>query len=108
MKNGIYKVIFDSNVNRNGNCDGIVTVRDDRLNGGDYVCYYQGVFDGNKISLKVVRHNPNDTTVFNGVDNVDLDLTLNELPGGTVFKGSVKGRPGLVIAGSMHYLSDII
>ncbi|OVZ89932.1 hypothetical protein CBW58_18100 [Yersinia frederiksenii] len=108
MKNGIYKVAFDSNVNRNGNCDGIITIRDKHINGGDYVCFYQGILAGNKVALKVVRHNPNDTTVFNGLDNVELELTVNELPGGAVFNGHVKGRSDQTLAGKMHFLSDLV
>ncbi|EOW6646158.1 GrlR family regulatory protein [Cronobacter muytjensii] len=107
MKDGIYKVVFDSNVNLNGNCDGIVTIRDGHVNGGDYVCYYKGIFDGDKLSLNVIRHNPNDTTVFNGVDNVVLDLTVSEMPGGGSFKGKVKSNSTLTIAGGMHLLSDL-
>jgi len=107
MKDGIYKVIFDSNVNRNGNCDGIVSIRDGHLNGGDYVCYYKGVFESNKLSLTVVRHNPNDTTVFNGADNLDLEIKISELHGGAIFNGHVKGNPSLTIAGGIHYLSEL-
>lgn len=107
MKNGIYKVFFDSNVNRNGTCDGIVSVRDGHVNGGDYVCYYKGNLEGNKLTLNVVRHNPNDTTVFNGVDDVVLELTISEMHDGGVFDGKVKNMPQVSITGSMLFLSDI-
>ncbi|HHR0680468.1 TPA: hypothetical protein ACS1FU_003078 [Klebsiella aerogenes] len=107
MKNGIYKVIFNSNVNKNGNCDGIVTINDGHLNGGDYVCYYKGVFEGNNIKLNVVRHNPHDTTVFNGLDDVVLDLIVNEMAGGGVFNGKVVGKSELTISGSLQFLSEI-
>ena len=107
MKNGIYKVIFDSNVNQNGRCDGIITVIDGKISGGDYVCFYRGKLVSNQIELKVVRHNPHDTTVFNGVDDVTLLLTVKEMPGGTIFNGAVKGQPNLTISGGMHFLSDL-
>lgn len=108
MKDGIYKVAFDSNVNRNGECDGIITIRDNHINGGDYVCYYRGILDSDGVTLQVVRHNPNDTTVFNGVDNVELVLKFKDMPDGTRFEGHVWSRPDLAIAGSLKYLSELI
>ncbi|CAI0825594.1 negative regulator GrlR [Serratia proteamaculans] len=108
MKDGIYKVIFDSNVNRNGQCDGIISIRDNHVNGGDYVCFYQGILKNNEVELKVVRHNPHDTTVFNGVDNLELLLTVKEVLGGAIFEGKVKGHNDLSLTGRMNYLSELV
>ncbi|MGK9173380.1 negative regulator GrlR [Yokenella regensburgei] len=108
MKDGIYKVVFDSNVNPNGQCDGIVSIRDNHINGGDYVCFYRGLIKSSGVTLQVVRHNPNDTTVFNGVDSVDLALQFEEVGEGAVFNGSVLSRPDLTISGSLKFLSDLI
>ncbi|HIC2867424.1 TPA: hypothetical protein ACW0UL_004655 [Citrobacter freundii] len=108
MKDGIYKVTFDSNVNRNGRCDGIITIMDGKVSGGDYVCFYRGTLTEDKIELQVVRHNPNDTTVFNGVDDVTLQLAIKEMHGGAVFNGAVKGQSSLTISGGMHFLSDLV
>lgn len=107
MKDGIYKVTFDSNVNRNGRCDGIITIMNGKVSGGDYVCFYRGKLAEGKIELQVVRHNPNDTTVFNGVDDVTLLLAVKETHGGAIFDGTVKGQPSFTISGGMHFLSDL-
>ncbi|EAA9770508.1 negative regulator GrlR [Salmonella enterica subsp. enterica] len=108
MKDGLYKVVFDSNVNPNGQCDGIVSIRDNRINGGDYVCFYRGLIQSGGVTLQVVRHNPNDTTVFNGVDNVELALQVKEIGEGAIFNGSVWSRPDLTISGSLTFLSELI
>ena len=108
MKDGIYKVVFDSNVNQNGQCDGVISIRENHINGGDYVCFYRGIINSGGVNLQVVRHNPNDTTVFNGVDNVELVLKFMERPDGANFEGHVWSRPDLTICGSLKFLSDLI
>ena len=40
MKNGIYFAKFDSNMSDWG--DGIITIRENKVNGGDFACFYQG------------------------------------------------------------------
>lgn len=108
MKDGIYKIAFDTNVNRNGQLDGIVTVKDGHINGGDYVCYYQGVLSGDKVTVRSVPHNKNDTTAFNNHDAVELELTLKEVGSSYHFQGAVKGNPSQTINGKLHFLNDLI
>ncbi|ELE6318423.1 hypothetical protein RMP33_002612 [Salmonella enterica] len=55
MKDGLYKVVFDSNVNPNGQCDGIVSIRDNRINGGDYVCFYRGLIQSGGVNGSVIQ-----------------------------------------------------
>ena len=106
MKDGIYRVTFDSNQNDYG--FGIVTVRDGAINGGDHTCYYQGVLIGEKVDLRVVTYNKNNTSVFGAIDKFNLDLTCKEMNGGAVFDGSVFGRPDMKLTGSMHFLDDAV
>ncbi|WP_239952712.1 GrlR family regulatory protein [Pantoea sp. Z09] len=106
MKDGIYKVNFDSNQNDYG--DGIISVSGSSINGGDYVCYYQGVMIGNKADLRVVRHNKQVTTVFGNLDKLDLDLSFTEGPVGITFTGNVKGQPELKMVGTMTFLDDLV
>lgn len=106
MKDGIYRVTFDSNQNDYG--FGIVTVRNGSLNGGDHTCYYQGVFMGDKVDLRVVTYNKNNTSVFGDIDKFNLDLRFKEMPGGAIFDGYVSGRPDLKLTGSMHFLDDAV
>lgn len=108
MKDGIYKLAFDTNVNPNGQLDGVVTVRDGHINGGDYVCYYQGILNGNKVVIKSVPHNKNDTTAFNNHDAVDLELTINETGSSYSFSGSVKGNASQTIHGKLLFLNQLV
>ena len=108
MKDGIYKIAFDTNVNRNGQLDGIVTVKDGHINGGDYVCYYQGVLSDDKVLIKSVPHNKNDTTAFNNYDAVELDLTISDAGSHYSFSGSVKGNPSQKIHGKLHFLNTLV
>lgn len=107
MKDGIYKLLFNTNVNRNGVLDGILTVRDGHINGGDYVCYYKGVVKGNKASVMSIPHNKSDTTAFNGKGPLDLDLTIEEQGSSYVFQGYPKDTPSHTIHGEIHFLSDL-
>lgn len=106
MKDGLYRVAFDSNQNDYG--FGVVSVRNNSINGGDSVCYYQGVLLGNKADLRVVTHNKGETSVFGNLDKFDLELTLKEMPGGAVFNGHIKGRPDMQLTGGMHFLDDLV
>jgi hypothetical protein len=107
MKDGIYKIIFNTNVNRNGMLNGVLTVRDGRINGGDYVCYYKGKVSGNTAEVKSVPHNKHDTNAFNGHSPVDLELRIEEHGPVYLFKGNVVGDRANEIHGELHFLSDL-
>lgn len=107
MKDGIYKIIFNTNVNRNGMLNGVLTVRDGRINGGDYVCYYKGKVSGNTAEVKSVPHNKHDTNAFNGHSPVDLELRIEEHGPAYLFKGNVVGDRANEIHGELHFLSDL-
>lgn len=107
MKDGIYKLIFNTNVNRNGQLDGIVIVRDGSINGGDYVCYYKGTVSGSKASVKSVPHNKHDTNAFNGSSPLDLELSIEDHGNHYLFKGHIKDDPSQIIHGQLNFLSDL-
>ncbi len=107
MKDGIYKLIFNTNVNRNGQLDGIVVVKDEKINGGDYVCYYKGSVNGREASVKSTPHNKNDTTAFNGKEPLDLTLIMEEHGSHYLFKGHIKGDPSKIIHGQLNFLSAL-
>ena len=107
MKDGIYKIIFNTNVNRNGQLDGIVIVNDGKINGGDYVCYYKGLVSGREASVKSVPHNKNDTTAFNSKDPLDLSLTIEDHGNHYLFKGHIKDDPSQIIHGQLNFLSTL-
>lgn len=107
MKDGIYKIIFNTNVNPNGMLDGIVTIRDGAINGGDYVCFYKGYIKANKASLKSVPHNKKDTNAFNGKSEVDLELTIEDHLSHVLFRGHVEGDESKTIHGQLNFLSEL-
>lgn len=107
MKDGIYQLIFNTNVNLNGQLNGIVVVKNDTINGGDYVCYYKGLVSGNKASVRSVPHNKNDTTAFNGHSPLDLDLLIEDHGSHYLFKGQVKENSSQVIHGQLNFLSSL-
>ncbi len=107
MKDGLYKLIFNTNVNRNGMLNGILTVKDGHINGGDYVCYYKGSVNGNTAAVKSVPHNKHDTTAFNGFAPLDLELRIEEHGPVYLFKGNVKGDSSKAIHGELHFLADL-
>lgn len=107
MKDGIYQLIFNTNVNTNGQLNGIVVVRDGAINGGDYVCYYKGMIRGNKASVQSVPHNKNDTTAFNGHSPLDLELLIEDHSNHYLFKGHIKDAPSQVIHGQLNFLSSL-
>lgn len=108
MKDGIYKIIFNTNVNKNGQLDGIVVVKDGKLNGGDYVCYYKGSSDGAKVFVQSVPHNLKETNAFNDNKAVYLELAIEDHSTHYLFKGHVKGDKSLVIEGQMNFLSELV
>ena len=107
MKDGIYRLIFNTNVNHNGQLDGIVVVKDGKINGGDYVCFYKGEVSGAKAIVKSTPHNKNDTTAFNAYEPVELELTIEDHITHYLFKGNVKGYQSQAIYGQMNFLSDL-
>ncbi|MCR1227538.1 GrlR family regulatory protein [Klebsiella quasipneumoniae] len=51
MKDGLYSVFFKSNTQDFG--AGVVSVKNDAVNGGDYAFYYQGKINNNYLRLHV-------------------------------------------------------
>lgn len=106
MKNGIYFVVFSSNQQDFGS--GTVVVRDGVVNGGDFGFTYQGRQDGNKLTLHVFQHDPNVTAVFQGVNNFNLDLVVQDVGAGYQLVGSVVGMPSAQIAIRAKFIGEII
>ncbi|MDU2940666.1 MAG: GrlR family regulatory protein [Enterobacteriaceae bacterium] len=106
MKDGIYYVVFSSNQQDFGN--GTVVVKNDVINGGDFGFTYQGHAEGNKLHLHVYQHDPRVTSVFQGVDNFNLDLSLSDSNEGYLMQGSVAGMPSAQIAISAKFIGKLI
>lgn len=107
MKDGIYKLIFNTNVNKNGALDGIVVVQNGKINGGDYVCIYKGSVNGKTASVKSIPYNKNDTTAFNGHSVLDLEIQIEDHMSHYLFKGHVKGDMSQTIFGQLNFLSEL-
>ena len=108
MKNGLYSANFDSNTYDWGN--GIITIKENKVNGGDFVCYYQGEIKGAKIILHVTQYNTNETSVFGSIKEFDLDLDLDITESGSdlIATGHVVNQPQLMIKIKLKFLSDLI
>ncbi|KAB8312938.1 hypothetical protein EH228_04465 [Erwinia endophytica] len=107
MKDGIYKLIFDTNVNQNGQLGGIVIVNNGSINGGDDVCFYKGEVKGNKAFVKSVPYNKNDTNAFNGTGTSDLELSIDGDGDHYKFKGHIKNDQSKTISGKITFLSNL-
>lgn len=107
MKDGIYKLVFNTNVNKNGQLDGIVVVQDGKINGGDYVCFYKGSVNGVKGTVKSVPYNKNDTTAFNGQSPLELEILIEDHNSHYLFKGHIKDDHSKVIHGQLNFLSEL-
>lgn len=108
MKNGIYKLTFNTNVNINGNIDGVVVINNGAFNGGGNVSYYQGIINGNKALVKSIPYNENDPTSFNGTVPLDLELTIQDHGNHHIFKGHIKDDPSNTIFGKLDFLNHLI
>ena len=108
MKDGIYKLIFNTIVNLNGPQNGILTVRDGRITGGDHSCYYKGLVNGNQVAVSSYPHNKNDTSAFNSKCPLELELMLKEYSFVYIFTGALKGEQSQTIHGEFRFLSDLL
>ncbi|EDX4489075.1 negative regulator GrlR [Salmonella enterica subsp. salamae] len=106
MKDGIYFVVFRSNQRDFGN--GTVVVKNDAVNGGDFGFTYQGKIEGNQLMLRVSQHDLSATSVFPGVKNFELSLSLQEQGRNYQLNGSVVGMPQMQISIGAKYIGDLI
>lgn len=105
MKNGIYFAKFDSNMSDWG--DGIITIRENKVNGGDFACFYRGEIKESKIILHVTQHSAQYTSVFGDLKEFDLDLDIKEIGSNLEASGEVVGQPQLKIQIQLKFLSDL-
>lgn len=106
MKDGLYHVNFQSNQQDFG--DGVVTVKDNHVSGGDYAYFYQGVILGDSLLLNVNRYNDQATSVFGPATEFNLELKINQVMGFYSLEGHVQGQPQLVIKIKATTLAGLI
>lgn len=74
MENGLYSVNFQTPL---GQGSGVVTIENDKIQGGDSGLFYHGQYsqNGNDVqaTIKTGRHSKNLESVF-GIDEVDIIL----------------------------------
>lgn len=95
MKDGLYHVNFKSNQQDFGT--GVVTVKDGKVNGGDFAYFYQGAISDNSASLTVTQHNSQATSVFGPIKQYNLELKVRPVMGYHILEGNVQGRPDMQI-----------
>ena len=107
MKDGLYSVFFRSNTQDFG--AGVVSVKNDGVNGGDYAFYYQGQIISNKLKLHVKQFNPSGQSVFGPLNDFYLLLTVNEKDASSyVLEGSMEGNSHLNLQVLATKISDLI
>ncbi|MDN8598637.1 negative regulator GrlR [Citrobacter sp. S2-9] len=106
MKDGIYFVVFRSNQRDFGN--GTVVVKDNAVNGGDFGFTYRGKIEGGMLTLRVNQHDPSASSVFPGVKNFELSLSLQESGRGYQLNGSVVGMPQMKISIDAKFIGELI
>lgn len=95
MKDGLYHVSFKSNQQDFGT--GVVTVKDGKVNGGDFAYFYQGDISEDSAILKVTQHNAQATSVFGPIKEFFLELKVKPVMGYHILEGNVQGQPGMQI-----------
>lgn len=100
MQNGIYQVVFSSNMGASGG--GLAVVKDGSVNGGDEGYVYKGnlLADGSSVSgrLEIKRYNAQRASVFGPLTEFQLDLVgAADAVGGFSVSGGLVGQPGLNI-----------
>ncbi|ADU68732.1 GrlR family regulatory protein [Pantoea sp. At-9b] len=106
MKDGLYHVHFKSNQQDFG--AGVVTVRQGKVNGGDFGYFYQGDISEDAALLKVTRFNDQVTSVFGPVKEFMLDLKVKPVMGYHILDGHIQGRPDMQIQIHTRLLSDLV
>lgn len=105
MKDGLYHVNFQSNQQDFG--VGVVTVKDNHVNGGDYAYFYQGIVEGDSLLLRVKRHNDQATSVFGPIKEFNLELKVNPVMGFYFLEGNVQGQPQFAIKIKATILAEL-
>lgn len=111
LVDGIYKVSFGSNVGMSG--QGLVTISNGSVNGGDFGYLYQGAIkessSGLEATLNISQHDKSAQSVFGSLTNFTLVL------GGTLLNdksfnvsGAVAEQPGLQITINGSFLKPLV
>lgn len=107
MRDGLYVVNFKSNSQDFGS--GIVSVKNEAVNGGDFGFYYQGKISGQQLKLSVKKFNPNAQSVFGPLKNFHLILTITDnVSGGYVLEGHVSENANLILSVEAHKIADLV
>jgi len=109
MKSGLYHVSFKAGNQSFG--DGIVTIKDGVVNGGDDGYVYTGplIIAGQQLSgqLHVHRWNASRQSIFGPLPSFDLTLagSANDATGTFSVAGSVTGQPNMTITITGRFLA---
>ena len=106
MKDGIYFVRFSRDLQDFG--EGIAVIKNNTVNGGDYVCTYRGKTAGNSLDLQVTQHNPSVDTIFGNIETFIIQLSITPSEDGYQLSGTVKDNSNLQITVSIRYLGAVL
>ncbi|MCL1075988.1 GrlR family regulatory protein [Shewanella dokdonensis] len=110
MKDGIYHVVFSSNVGALG--EGIAVFNGEGVNGGDYGYVYTGTInyhESNFVSrLTIKRWNSSTQSIFGNLPEFQLELNGHQTESAEfIAEGNVIGQPSFRITIKGRYLSKL-
>lgn len=111
MKDGIYAVTFSTPNDRG---EGLLTIRNGAVNGGDAHYLYQGVLTGGGSAwsggLNVTQWKAGNHTVFGTTGNYLLDARFSYNAGNDSFSGtaSVRNDPTKVLSFSAQWIANLV
>lgn len=106
MKDGIYFVRFTRDMEDFG--EGVVVIKNNTINGGDYVCVYTGKAIDNKMELDITQHNSSVETVFGNIKKFTLLLEISQTEMGYLLSGVVKDNPSLKVTVGINYMGEAV
>ncbi|EDW6066424.1 nucleoside transporter [Salmonella enterica subsp. enterica serovar Oslo] len=107
MKEGIYRVVFESSLSAFG--EGIAVVSDGRVHGGDMGFTCRGVITRPVLALSVLQYDPDIPSTTGMEGNYTLLMEYREVAEGEYqFSGYVKNNPERRMTATAVYLVGLL
>lgn len=105
VRNGVYFVTFKSNLNEYG--EATIVVRDGIVNGGNYVCCYNGKLTKNVLELFVKRYTEDARHVFGYEEQYRLLFVIKEKGDDYFLVGEMLENPDKSMEANAKFIGGI-
>lgn len=105
MRDGVYFVTFKSNLSAYG--EATIVVRDEIVNGGNYVCSYCGNVTNNILELSVKKYTQNVRHVFGDEEQYRLLFVIKEKGDDYFMIGEMLENPNKRMEADVKFIGDI-